>query len=87
MAMAELVYVLCAVTCLACALLLGRGYHRSRSRLLAWSTLCFAGLFLNNVLTVVDLMVVPDTDLRWLRSLVGFASAGVMAIGLLEERR
>ena len=85
--MAELVYVLCAVTCLVCALLLGRGYRRSGSRLLAWSTLCFAGLFLNNVLTAVDLMFVPDTDLRWLRSLVAFASTGVMAIGLIGEQR
>ena len=84
--MAELVYVLCAVTCLACALLLGRGYRRSGNRLLAWSTLCFAGLFLNNVLTVIDLIFVPDTDLRWLRSLVAFASTGVMAIGLIGDR-
>jgi hypothetical protein len=84
--MAELVYVLCAVTCLACAVLLGRGYLRSRNRLLAWSTLCFAGLLVNNALTVVDLMIVPDTDLRWLRSLTGFASTALLAVGLIWER-
>lgn len=84
--MAELVYVLCAVTCLICTLLLGRGYLRSRQRLLAWSTVCFAGLFVSNVVTVVDLAVVRDYDLRWLRGIVGSASVAVMAIGLIWER-
>ena len=84
--MAELVYVLCATTCLICALLLGRGYLRSRQRLLAWSTLCFVGLFFNNVLTIVDLVVVPEVDLRWLRGLVACVSTGLLAIGLIWER-
>jgi len=82
---AEVVYVLCAATCLVCALLLGRGYRRTRQRLLLWSTLCFAGLFLNNVLTFVDLVLVPDLDLRWLRSASGFVPVGLLAIGLLWE--
>ncbi|HTJ42958.1 MAG TPA: DUF5985 family protein [Kofleriaceae bacterium] len=83
--MAELVYILCAVTSLVCAILLARGYQQSRQRLLVWSTLCFVGLFLNNLLTVVDLVIVPDVDLRWLRSAVSFASVGVLAFGLMWE--
>ena len=55
--MAETVYALCALTSLACAALLLRGYVRSRVRLLLWSGLCFAFLFLNNVLLFVDKVV------------------------------
>jgi len=39
----------------------------SRSRLLLWSTLCFVALAVNNVLLFVDLVVVPDVDLRFVR--------------------
>lgn len=35
------VYVLRALTTLVCAILLTRGYIRSRARLLLWSALCF----------------------------------------------
>ncbi len=84
--MSELVYMLCALTCLVCTVLLGRGFQRSRQRLLLWSTLCFIGLFINNGLTIVDLMVVPDADLRWLRSATGGLSVGVLAFGLVWER-
>ena len=84
--MAEVVYLLCALTSLACAVLLGRAYGRSKQRLLMWSTLCFAGLFINNVLTFVDLVVVPtEVDLHWLRSAVGFIAVALLAIGLLWE--
>ncbi len=83
--MAETVYVLCAVTSLACALLLGRAWRRSRQRLLLWSTLCFAGLFLNNVLTFVDLIVVPGVDLHWLRSATAVVAVGLLAFGLVWE--
>jgi hypothetical protein len=83
--MAELVYILCALTCLVCALLLGRGYMRTRNRLLLWSTLCFTGLFMNNVVTVIDLVVVPDVDLMWLRTSISFVAVAVQVIGLIWE--
>ena len=54
--MIQLVYVLCALTSLACAILLLRGYFRTRVRLLLWSGLCFAGLALNNALLVYGLI-------------------------------
>lgn len=60
--MAETVYVLCALTSLACAILLMRGYVRSRVRLLFWSSLCFLFLSLNNVLLFIDKVVLPDVD-------------------------
>jgi hypothetical protein len=84
--MAELVYALCALTSLVCAVLLGRAYSRSKQRLLMWSTLCFVGLFANNVLTFIDLVIVPTTvDLHWLRSAVGLTAVALLAIGLVWE--
>ena len=52
--MTGIVCVLCALTSLACAVLLLRGYFRTRARLLLWTGLCFAGLFINNMLLIVD---------------------------------
>ena len=49
-----IVYGLCVVTSALCAVLLLRGYARSRVPLLLWSGLCFIGLTLNNVLLFID---------------------------------
>ena len=58
-------YVLAVLTCLACTVLLFRGYARSGMRLLLWSALCFVFLTLNNLLLFFDLAVFPDSiDLR-----------------------
>jgi hypothetical protein len=58
---AETVYILCALTSLACAVMLFRGYRRSGARLLLWSGLCFAFLTANNVLLFVDKVLLPDS--------------------------
>ena len=60
--MAEVVYILCALTSLACAIMLWRGFARSRARFLLWSSLCFVGLALNNVLLFVDKVVLPNVS-------------------------
>ena len=85
--MAEAVYILCAATSIACALLLFRGYRRSRTPLLFWSSLCFAGLALNNVLLFVDLVVVPTTDLSIVRSLTALIALGLLLFGLVWNSR
>lgn len=85
--MAEAVYLLCALTSLACAILLYRGYRRSRTPLLFWSSLCFAGLVLNNVLLFVDLVMVPEVDLRMLRASIALASLSLLIYGLVEESK
>ena len=54
--MATVVYLLCALTSLGCALLLLAAYRRERARLLLWSCVCFGWLALNNALLVVDLV-------------------------------
>jgi hypothetical protein len=83
--MATTVYVLCALTSMACVGLLARAYHRTRVRLLFWSCLCFVGLALNNLLLIVDLRIMPDVDLATIRALP--AALGLLALvyGLIWE--
>jgi hypothetical protein len=81
------VYVLCAATSVACAVLLFRGYRASRTGLLFWSSLCFAGLALNNVLLVVDLLIAPTIDLAILRTLLALVATLVMLVGLVWESK
>jgi len=88
--MAETVYVLCALTSLFCAGLLGRRYrtHRTRTeRLLLWSMLGFIGLAMNNALLVVDLVMVPGIDLSFPRVVVAVAAMSMFMIGLVWEPR
>ena len=81
------VYALCALTSIACAVLLLRGYLRSKVRLLLWSGLCFAGLALNNVVLFVDVRVLPETDLSLLRTLPAVAGILILIYGLIWETR
>jgi len=72
-----LLYLLAALTSIACMVLLFRGYARTGARLLLWSALCFVALSLNNVLLFVDLVLLPaEVDLRIYRLLA--ALAGVL---------
>ena len=86
--MAEAVYVLCAATSAACAVLLLRAYRRQRTRLLLWSSLCFGLLALNNVLLFIDLIVVPTSvDLSLWRAATALAGVSVLLFGLIWESR
>jgi hypothetical protein len=82
---AETVYILCALTSAACAILLLRGYARSRSRLLLWSSACFFGLCANNILLFVDLILLPQIDLVLLRSGSALLSLLILLYGLVWE--
>ncbi|MGH9551437.1 MAG: DUF5985 family protein [Terriglobales bacterium] len=83
--MAAMVYILGALTSLACALLLLRGYSRGRKSLLLWSGLCFAGLAVSNLLIFVDLIVLPARDLYlWRLATTGVAMA-LLLYGLIWE--
>lgn len=83
--MVETVYLLCAATSGACALLLLRAYHRTGTRLLLWSSLCFVGLSLNNVLLILDLIVVPDVDLSTWRLVPAGVGLALLLYGLVWE--
>jgi hypothetical protein len=86
--MAETVYLLCAVTSVACAILLLRGYRASRTNLLFWSSLCFAGLALNNVLLFLDLVLfVQEVDLSLWRSGIAVGSMMMLLYALIWESK
>ncbi|HKO59281.1 MAG TPA: DUF5985 family protein [Thermoanaerobaculia bacterium] len=81
----NLVYILCAVTSILCAILLFRGYQRSRARLLLWSGVCFIGLALNNVLLVIDVRAGAAMDLSLWRIVPAVIGAGALLYGLIWE--
>lgn len=85
--MAEAVYLLCAITSVICAMMLLKGYRATRTKLLFWSSLCFAGLALNNTLMFFDLVIVPDVDLSLWRSGVALVSMVLLIYGLIWEAR
>jgi hypothetical protein len=85
--MPGMVYLLCAGTCLLCAVLLFRGYARTGVRLLFWSGLCFAGLMVDNLLLYVDVIVVPDLSLAIWRKIPGLIALMLLIFGLVWESK
>jgi len=79
------VYVLCLLTSVACAWLLGRSYSRTRTPLLLWSSISFAFLALNNLVLVLDLVVwpAPGVDLRLPRLLLALAASCSLLFGFI----
>lgn len=80
------VYLLCFLTSSACALLLGRSFRRTGTRLLFWSALCFVLLAANNLLVILDLLVLKDRDFSLLRSLLALAAVSVLLFGFIWDR-
>jgi len=83
--MRAVVSVLCALSSLAAAWLLLRGYARTRTRFLFWSGLCFALFFVNNVMLVVDQRIVRD--LSMVRTLPPLAGMVLLLYGLIWDAR
>lgn len=83
--LADAIYILCALTSIACAALLVRGYRRSRVRLLFWSALCFLGLALNSILLVIDVSILPEVDLAMWRTLPAVIGVSLLVYGLVWE--
>jgi hypothetical protein len=83
---AAAVYVLCALTSLACAILLLRAYQARGVRLLLWSGLAFVGFALGNMMLVMDRVVIgPEVDLSIWRSLPVLAGLAVLLYGLIWD--
>jgi drug/metabolite transporter (DMT)-like permease len=77
---------LAALTCLACTLLLYRGFLRTGTRLLFWSALCFVGLSISNVLLFFDLILFPtEIDLRMYRVLTALVGLSFLLYGFISE--
>lgn len=83
--MGTIVYSLCMLTSLGCAVLLWRGYRKSRLRLLFWSALCFAILGISNALLILDLVVFPDVYILPARSIATQVALLVLIYGLIFE--
>jgi hypothetical protein len=83
--MVEAVYILCALTSAACAVLLLRGWRSNGVRLLFYSGLCFLWLTLNNLLLLVDLLLVPGIDLALARSITSLLGASTLLYGLIWD--
>ena len=84
--MAPIIYSLCALTSLACAVLLWRAWLGTAYRLLFWSALCFAGLTVNNVLLVLDKVVFPvQVDLITWRLAAALVAVLLLLVGLIWE--
>lgn len=82
--MAAIIYTLCALTAFACAFLIMRSYLRTRLRLLLWSGLCFSGLFINNVMLVIDRVLIgPEIDLLTWRLAVSLVALLPLLFGLI----
>lgn len=83
---ADAIYLLCALTSLAAALLLLRHYRAVRTPLLLWSCIAFFGLALNNMLVFLDLgLFEAATDLSLPRTLAGALAMLVLVYGLIWE--
>lgn len=84
--MGEIVYILCALTCLGCTgLLIGR-YRKTRVDLLFWSALAFLLFSVTNVLLFIDLGIMgPETDLSLYRNGATLIGVIVLLYGLIRN--
>ena len=83
--MAQIVYILCGLTSVICAVLLYRQYRAKRGGLLFWSTCCFLCLAATNVLLVVDLVVLPQMDLFSIRTGISLIGMMMLLYGMIRE--
>lgn len=84
--MGAFVYIMGTLTSLLCAILLLRGYSRSRMKLLLWSGLCFLGLSTSNALLFIDLVLLPAAVNLYLLRLITAAVAMLLLLyGLVWE--
>jgi hypothetical protein len=81
------VFILCAATCLLCAIMLFRGYARTGVRLLFWSGLCFTGLMIDNIMVYVDVIIVPDISLVIWRKIPGLVAILLLLYGLVWDSK
>lgn len=80
-----LLYLVAALTSVACMVLLLRAYAASGLKLLLWSGLCFVCLTVNNLLLFLDLALLPDVDLRLYRLASSLAGILCLLYGFIWE--
>jgi hypothetical protein len=79
------IYLLCFATSAACSGLLARGYLANRTRLLFWSALCFGFLAVNSAAVIVDILILPGTDLSAMRHFASLAAVSLLLVGLVMD--
>lgn len=84
-AIAPAVYIFGFLVTLLCGILLVRAYAAGRKRLLLWSSVCFFGLALSNLLLFIDLVLLPNVDLYLLRLLIATGAMLILLYGLIWE--
>ncbi len=85
--MAATLYILTILTTLVCSVLLLRSWLRVRNGLLLWSGLCFAGLTIDNILVLGDMVLFPSIDLYTYRLASAAISISLLLFGLIWERQ
>jgi hypothetical protein len=84
--MAEIVYLVCTIASLACAVLLLRSYRQTRLSLILWTSLCFVAFAVNNVILFIDLVIVPtQIDLSVVRLTFAVIGVALLLYGLIVE--
>ena len=83
--MAELVYLLCTIASLLCAVILFRAYLRNKVRFLLWSGICFIGFAINNIVLFIDLILLPEINLSFWRLVPALVGLLVLIYGLVWD--
>ena len=77
------VYLLCLITSVLCTYLLARSYKATGARLVFWSAICFAFLAVNNLVVVLDLVLLPQLDLRIVRHVLSLSAILTLLFGFI----
>lgn len=85
--MAELVYALCFLLSVLCAVLLFKKYYSSNAKLLLWTGISFSLIATNNIILFLDLVIFPEVDFNGglLRVLSGTIGGCILLYGLIWE--
>jgi hypothetical protein len=78
-----LVYLLCAATSFTSGSLLLRASLGRHTGLLFWSSLCFFGMALNNLVMYFDSIVFPDVPFSPAANLISVISLALLVLALV----
>ena len=85
MSIPAIVYLLCCLTSVWCAYLLGAAFARRRERLLLWSALFFSLIAIENLLVFADFLLPPSVSLIPYRLAMSLIAVGVLLFGFVWE--
>ena len=80
-----LLILLALLTSVVCTVLLFRSYFSTRVGILLWTALCFVGLTVNGLVLFVDVVLLPENDLRILRLLAALVGMLFLIFGFIRE--